>query len=346
MSFSIPKTIIPNYTTCDTLPSGLPQIGTAIKDLPPGAETAAKKAHSTAVTKLREQFVSDTERYNHALNNANVRADAAEKVISNERWKKVAAITALVATIIGIVGAIVATAITGTLPLLAIAIPFTIALVPSSYYTHIFRLKVSDLENDIAAPKQLQAPTLHLPTYYPSDDLDLKQSRIDAQNAMAAKSTLQQFANSPYSPERITGYALLGDKTPSYYARCLQLSHIYNTVIREKQGYTSQATQEVAKLKRELESWKSKEDSFINSQEWALANREIVRPRKPVPGVIHAVGNVLTRFQLDNRKSEIATNYAKRSADIQTWYSQTMQNISSAYDKAISSLERQFAAAA
>lgn len=297
MSFSIPITIHPVYSVLalDSFP--LLEVGTAIKDLPEGTETAMKKAHKLAIDEFREKFKIDTLRaeeqykadklqFDSDFQAAKKRASEAEQVIDKVRHKQVWAITFLAISVVAAAGAIISAAVTHTWPILFVAAPFLIGIAPISYYVHIFRKKISSLEREINFPNQMHSPSLqlppyHPPTYSPDQDLDLSQARLKAQHALASLSQLKQLAHSDYTHDQVVSYALLdkvtqmsSEKRPRFYATCLQLIISQKKIDDELSQYNTAANEEYNKLMEEARLWKSQQDTHLAQQESALHQQE------------------------------------------------------------------------
>lgn len=360
MAFSIPQTIHPVYTIPGSSPVNVMlNVGASIKDLPPDTETTVKKANDVAVVKVKQQYEADSIQFDKDFQAAEIKAKNAEKIISNTRNKKVIAITLLVATIIATVVTIIFAAITQTWPILFIAAPCLIALVPSSYYTHIFRVSVNELEHDIEAPSKMKRPVLNLPVYNPKQDMNLLQSRIDTQNKLALMS-IRQIFDANISNDEIVGYELLNEvtqiqieKRPAFYAKCIQLINAYGQIDREYKQYCGKAESEYNKLHRELREWKSQQDSYLQSQELALHEqertvRQITEARRRGELVnVHTrgvVGTILSRRKLDNMKSQVAEGYGRRDVQNRNWYDTTVQTIQSTYQQASANIENQYSA--
>lgn len=358
MAFSIPQTIQPVYTIPDLgSVNVMLNVGSAVKDLPPGAETTMKKANDIAVVKVTQRYQADSIQFEKDFEAAEIKAQKAEKMISSTRNKKAIAITLLVATIIATVATVVLAAVTQTWPILFIAAPCLIALVPSSYYTHIFRVSVDELEDDIAAPSKMTRPVLKLPVYDPKQDIDLQQTRVDIQNQIATMS-LRQISETNLSTDAIFGYELLdrvtqiqSEKRPTFYAKCIQLINAYGRIENEYKQYFGKAEREYNKLHTELQQWKSQQDSHLQSQEFALFEqertaRQINEARRRGECVnVHTggfLGSMLSRWELDNMRSQVAEGYGRRDAQNRIWYTTTVQTIKNGYQQASTNIEEQY----
>ncbi|MCE5293649.1 MAG: hypothetical protein LLF94_03420 [Chlamydiales bacterium] len=362
MAFSIPAAIYPKFHVPDTasIVNG-PKVGLAIKDVANDQETTNKRVHAAAVARITEQYKADDAQYSKDFTTATIKAEAAKKVIGSERFKKVLAITALVATIIGIVGAVIATAVTGTLPLLFIAVPFVVGLVPASYYTHIFRKSVDSLDADIARPSQIRKPVLYLPEYNMAHDFELKQSRESAVNVLSSKSTLRQVYETRYTTHDIVQFALLErmtqapeNKRPQFYAKVVELINAMGKADANKAEYKSDTEREFYKLDSELAKWNQTEQQYISSQELKLAtnssihthttfNRRNPKPVRVVSAVVGTATAILTRMEIDRRKTEVLNTYIQRNQANRAWKSNLLNKIDQKYTKAIGKLETQFA---
>jgi hypothetical protein len=232
-------------------------------------------------------------------------ASKASGAIGSARLKKALAITALVIAILGTIAAIAAAAATQLWPVCFAILPFAIAIVPSSIFTHIFRKQVSELEDVIAKPGTIKKPILRLPSYDPSCDLDLEESCIALQNRFSRMSIeqLHDFRTSDFNsykdladrysdmligyemrqldcdhfPEKIVGYALLDratiirpEKRPAFYAKSIQLIESFAKIRSELGDYTRELCETNKAMRNELKEWKSEQDDFIRSQEWHL----------------------------------------------------------------------------
>lgn len=368
MLFSTLPSISPIHTLPVVPPAAVSlNIGSAIKDAQPGSGTEMEKANSIAIKRIVEKFEADQVQYNQDLQAASLKATEASKVIGEARKNKAIAITLLVANIITIVGVSLAAVLTGTWPIAFAATPFLIGLVPTSYYTDIFCNQVSHLDRDLNAPSQLAKPAMQqLPIYNPKKDLDLKQSRIDAQNALASM-TLQQIAKSEWSNQDIVNYALLdrvtvikSEKHPAFYAKCVQLIEGYRHIVKEHHNFLEAAEREFKLIKRELKSWKEKQDAYIQSQEWvyeqrqremernAVQQRQARRRGEHVP-VYTTVGttmgrlaNSISRRELESLKLDVAENYGRKDSENRYWYQNTLAAIHTAFNQAIDNLNQQF----
>lgn len=361
MAFSIPQNIQPTYTIPESDPVNVfLNVGAYIKDLPENAVTAMQKTHNANVKILKEQHKADLAQFDIDFQAAEIKANSAQTIIGKMKHKKAIAITLLVATIIATVTTIVVAALTQTWPILFIAVPCLIALVPTSYYTDIFRVEVNKLENDIAAPKKMKRPVLNLPIYNPKHDLDLLKSRLDMQNSLALMS-LREIHGLNMSQDTLLGYDLLNraaviqpEKRPAFYGKCIQLINAINQINKEYRQYSDKAEREYTKLNEELRKWKSKEDYDILTQERTLQDHERtlreVREAQRRGELVHVhttgiVGNVLSRWQLEERKADVAKNYGRRDEQISNWHAKTMQSIQKAYQEACEDIEKQYIAA-
>lgn len=336
------------------------QVGSSVVDMPQGAETTMKKANLVAVTREYERFNSSSIQYEIDFKAATIKAEQAKTVVDDARKKKILAITAVAATAIAVAAVVAAAIVTQTWPILFIATPFLIGMVPASYYTHIFRKNVTSLENDIAAPQKIQKPYLNLPVYDPQRDLDLQQTRINVQNTLAQK-TLKELAQVSWSNNTLINYALLDrvtvltpEKRPVFYAKTIQLIEAYGEIVKEHNSYLSQARREFDKLDNELRSWKREQDSLISSAEYNLLEAERFQTqidearRRGEPAPVRPAGhflNTISRWELDSQRSRVGENYGRRDAQNNTWYESTMNNINVAFSIAIAELERQYATA-
>jgi hypothetical protein len=369
MGFSV-SPIQPMYSNFSVPAAGFTgtslQVGTAVKDLPTDGATQMKKEYEHAVKSAHEQYKNDTEQYKVDFELATTKAQEAAKVISEERKKKMIAVTLLVTTIIASVGILIASAVTMTWPIAVAAVPFLIALVPTSYYTHIFRTSVSQLEHRIRAPKALPKPALGLPApYNPKLDMDLPGTRTELQNSLALK-TLAGLVETGHSTDDMVRYALLDraprqladDKRPAFYGKCIQLIQAYGRVCEERSHFEAQAGTEHHRLRHELCHWKSQQDGHISvaeanlhEQERKEHQRKIVEAQNPKSnqGVCKTVlegARIITheiaKIDLDNQKKEIERTYGRREAEITNWYSNTTEAISTQFAAAMSQLEQQY----
>lgn len=359
MVFSIPQPIHPVYTLPPSGPVGVSlNVGTAIKDMPQGADTTMKRDHNFAVIQAKERFDAAEKQYENDFQLATQKATTASNAIGDARKKKIIAITILAASIIAIVGTAIALGVSGLWPVALIAVPFLMALVPTSYYTHLFRKLVSSLENDIQAPGLLPKPVLTLPVYNPKQDLDLLQSRIDAQNILAL-GNLKQLAESKWSNDQITNYALLDrvtpismDKRPQFYAKCIQLIDGFGLIMKQHTALKSQADHEFQKMDQALKEWKRDQDSYISSQEWTLreqerqqaAIREARLAGRPIPvySPLSGIATLLSRWELEKLKTTTAETYGRRDSDNRGWYRSTLVSIETTFQQASNHLEMQY----
>lgn len=359
MAFSIPQTIYPAYTIPEPGPVNVRlNVGASIKDLPPNAETTMKKANDMAIAKTIRQFEADSTQFDKDLKAAEIKAESAKKIISKTRNKKALSITSLAANIIAIVAVGVIAVATWTWPILFAAVPFAIGSVPSSYYTHVFCKKVNELENDIAAPGKMKRPVLTLPVYNPKKDMDLLQSRIDTQNTLASMS-IRQIFDADVSNDEIIGYELLNrathispEKRPAFYAKCIQLINAYGQIDKEYKQYNDKAQREYDKLDREFRNWKSQQESYLRSQEWALQERErrvnrTCRENEEslTVQIIDGVGTMFSRWELEKMKTQFIEGSVRRDMQNREWYKTTVQAIKNAYQQASVNIENQYAVA-
>lgn len=360
MVFSIPKNFTPGYT----LPADEPinntlLVGEAIKDLPNGTETTMKKNHDVTVIQIKEKFTHNLNEYNQNFQTASLKAAEAAKLIGNARMKKAIAITLVATTAIALAGITAATLATGMSVIAFTAIPFIIGSIPTAYYARIFSKAVANLENTISAPDKLVKPKLVLPTYNPSYDLDLEQSRINVQNLLSSM-TIPELAVSEWSKQDIINYALLDrvtainpDKRPKFYARCIQLINVYGKNQAERNQLLALAKQEYRKLDSELNRWKSDQESYIQNQEWALRNKEHAQIQMQerqkhkhqvtsLTGIVGSVSTAISRWELDRVKASVAENYGRRDTENIHWYSNTVGIIDTAYARAMTRLAVKF----
>ncbi len=356
MAFSIPPFIFPTYKVAeaDFAPPRIPNIGSKVKDLPDDANTRMKQEHDAEVIRVKEEYRINNEQYKSDLARTTSIAVTAATKIDNARFKKAMAITALALAAIGLVGALIATSVTGTLPLLIIAAPFAIGLIPSTYYTVIFSKAVSTLHNQIQAPGLLIRPVLKLPHYIPGNDLDLRQTRLDAQNTLVSCNTLASLAKSRYSQKEITDYALFdrfakvtNANRPNFYAKAFQLTTIYNNVVKQKQDYEARATNAHGNMQKELNTWKAQRDIHIANQEYQLSRvQQSEDPHAPPPSkgrvAVAEFYNRTARRQINDERATNDQLYATRAVQNQTWLRDTQENIQVAYKEAIDNLEAKF----
>lgn len=348
---SIPQTIYPIYSIPPESPveSSL-HVGAAIKDLPIGSETEMKKHHSLAIISAKKQFKSELSQYEENFKVALLKAVEAEKIIGDARQKKIIAITLLVGSIITVVGSVIAATVTGTLPLAFIAAPFLVGIIPSSYYIHIFRKQVSKLEHDIKAPNKLYKPALNLPIYNQKNDLDLAQSRLDVQNQVAMMS-ICELAKSSIT-KQITSYALLDRVTrmseenrPHFYAKCIQLINANDQILKEYNTYAKTVESEFKKMNNSLKAWKNQQDFHIANQESNLLQQDFneiytrrERPLKPILGL----STVISKWDLENFKTEVAVSFARRDSENRQWFRRTSADIETAFEQARKEIESQY----
>lgn len=131
--FSVPQHIQPVFNFTQIHPPLPPHsLGAAVKDHPNGALTAkrqevdqaiatVKEKHQAEGAKASELYQAKNSQYNRDLSSAERKARAAEGQIDQVKIKKAVAITLLVLNSIAAVGLLIASAATGTLPLLLIA---------------------------------------------------------------------------------------------------------------------------------------------------------------------------------------------------------------------------------
>ncbi len=358
MAFSIPAPITPRFALpgLDEQPTGI-YVGVGVRDLPSGAETTMKRANDARVIQVREEHRIATDGYVQDLARKQGIAQDASTKIGEARKKQIHAITALAVTIIGVIGAIAATWITGTLPLLFVAAPFAIALIPASYYTHIFSKTVSQLDADIAAPGLLKRPVLSLPQYRPETDLELKTSRLNVVAKLAINPTLKGLIESHLPSDVITNYDLLDRvttidpaKKPQVYAKTMQLMTLYTNTVTQYHAYSNQAESENAHLQQELKDWKEKQQGIIDNQERQLEAliREQQDPNKLEKStggkIFTSLSNELQRQQIESQKASLVQDCLNRKQQISAWLRDTNLAIQTAYQEAIGQLETKFTA--
>lgn len=360
MVFSIPPQIIANYPIPDPNNAGSTlSIGTAVKDMPDDSDTPMKIEHNLKVQRAQEKYSIEQTEYDHDFKRLTDIAGIAKASIGEARKKKLYAITALAATIITAVGIILATTLSGALPFAWIAVPFLIGIVPTSYYTHIFRSRVMQLESEIRAPQRLPKPVLALPTYKPSVDPDLRQTRINIQNSLAHKS-LSELANAKYSDDFIVSYALLDkvtmiapEKRPVFYAKCIQLIHAYGKICEERQRCLRMMDDSYHQLTNNLTKWKSDQDKNMRALEYALQHPEQSmtkttchmseeKPHRTVVTSVRVVSPEESRFNLDKQKKEIERTYGAREADLRNWRINTATAINTSFGNAYNTLQQQY----
>lgn len=358
---SIPQTIYPSYTMPAAAPSAAhPLVGQAVKDLPEGSETEMKKAVALQAAKTQEAYDSSLKEYNSAFNAATFRAELAEQQIDGVRRKKALAITLLVASILLTVGITVAALATGAWPLLFAAVPCVAGIAYFSYIIDTANQQLRQLKMDINAPGKLQMPQLSLPVYHPERDLDLEKTRITAQNTLASTS-LKEFAHSGWTTAQITNYALLDRATqlddqsrPAFYAHCIHLIQAYGKLAAERSNYYSSADSEQSRLYSELHQWNSAQEASIHAQEMQVTYSPHLHVGRQVRitrhGHMHTyprmhVSPTVTftpRWQIDNMRADLHSQYARRSAEIDAWYQSTRNAIENGFTQAVDTLNRQF----
>lgn len=359
MAFSIPQTIYPVFNS-NIVHNNLDHldVGKGVQDLPSGAETEMKQSHDIESARIQKQYTQDLAQYEHNFQSASVKATKASTLIDGALKKQAIAITLLVASIVAVVGIAVASIVTGTWPIAFIAVPFLIAIVPTSYYTDIFRKLVDTLEGDIKAPGRLRQPILELPVYNPRKDLDLAQSRMSAQNEIAFM-TLQQIAESEWSNDEIIRYALLdkvapltSEQRPAFYSKCIQLINEYGKIVKEQNRYLDSAESEYKRIKHELKEWKNQQEEHIRLQEHTFHHQYEVQVRlnharrrtgRLLVTPHMSMGRVLSRWDLERMKAEVAEGYGRRDNEIRNWHKNTLHVINSTALQAKQNIEWQFA---
>lgn len=360
MIFSIPSPMSPVYT----MPSAGPMataitVGNAVKDLENSTDTQMGKAHAAAVQKAHAQFKEDQSQYKIDLESAVEKAEDAERLIGPASRKKMEAITILVANIVGVAGVVIASALTGTWPLAFMAVPFLVGMVPASYYVNIFSQSVAKLEEDRKAPHRLNKPVLRLPTYNAEKDLELRQTRLNAQNAFAEMTTLQQLAKSKWTSDEIVNYALLDRATPidpakrpAFYGKCIQLIKGYGVIVKEREAFLNYASGEYNQMDQRLRSWKRERLDLIESRKENIdirgrrlprrVRRDLNHGRVPVLPMVKGAFLSIEKNRLYNQESDVHRDYAELSLIAKNWHANALNAINTAFNQALAHLEYQY----
>lgn len=359
--FSIPPNINVNYpTTMPEAPVGGINVGAAIKDMEPGAFTPTKLAHDERVSAIRKQFEINMKEYNQQFKTLTEAAGKASEAMPEARKNKIIAISALAVTIVAAVGLLCAAAATGMLPLAFAAIPLLGLIGVESYFVHNARTNVSGLNAQIEAPGRLPKPQLRLPVYDPGKDLDLRETRMDAQNALS-RMTLTQIAASGYSTTKIAKYALLdraAHVSPQgrevFYAHFNQLIDVLGEVKRKHDSYVRQIANENSKLKSEFTAWAQMQRNSLASQKQLIVDRrrELGRQDEARAHGVPVRGNFFEKVHLeqavaDRRRQKDLFNhtYHAKDAEIQKWHGDIVSLEKSKFQETIAMIEGQFNAA-
>lgn len=363
MLFSIPTPMSPVYTMPQAgTVAAAPTVGNAVKDLENSADTQMGKIHAIALQKVQAQFKEDQAQYEIDFQSAVDKAEDAKRLIGSANRKKMEAITVLVANILAVAGVVIASALTGVWPLVFIAVPFLVGMVPSSYYVSIFCQTAAKLERDIQAPNRLNKPVLHLPTYNSEKDLELRQSRLNAQNAFAEMPTLQQVATYKWSSDEIVNYALLDRvtkiddaKRPAFYGKCIQLIKGYGVIVKEREKFLNYALSEYNSMDQRLRSWKRERMEVIESRKENIeirdrrlprgARRDLRRGRVPVRPLVKGVFLSIEKNRLYNQESDVHRDYAKLSLMAKNWHAHALNAINTAFNQALGHIEYQYTVA-
>lgn len=334
-------------------------VGSKIKDQRDGSETITMREQSRQVTQATADFVTATNTYKEQHLSASKRAEEAKQEISSPLKNKAIAITLLVTAIILVIAPIIAAVLTGTWAFALLALPFLIALVPASHYTHIFRKSVSQLESDIAAPKALPVPVKRvIAPYVAANDLDLRTSRISAINQLSSK-TLREINNSRFSIPQIVDYALLdGTTTPhhraEFYSRSVYLMNTLNELDRLQGIFDRSINTEFDKFASQLRKWHAFEELQISFEESYLRQDEQQRiqnqaprqPGQPAPSLVRTVlSNVdlaIRKGLLESRKREFYTLHGRLTAEINAWRTQSVERVRIAYQDNVMRLENAY----
>jgi len=338
-------------------------VGTAVKDLPEGAETDMKKSVALTASRVQQKFDADLHQYEEDIEVASTRAKQALDRIDGERTGKAIAVTLLVVSILATIGAIVAAAATGILPLLFVAVPLIAVIAASSYYVHHFNTEIAQLKRDIASPSLLTKPVLNLPSYDSAKDLDLEKSRTNAQNTIATMS-LEAVAQSNWSTEQLRDYALLDrvtqldeDSRPAFYAKCIELIHSYNKIAAERLNYLNSAESEHNRLWSELHRWKQDQEAYIRSQEMQVsytyrAGLSVHRTHHPYSRHRHLVTRPTVRivptytfrpnWEINRMREAADSQFAHRSSEIANWHQNTVHAIESGFNQTTQTLDHKF----
>jgi len=311
--------IIPNYSvpSMEAAPSWGIQVGQAVRDLPTGAETTAKRAHSVAETSIRLQFEADTIAYEQALPALLEKAQSAKSEIGPTKTKQSFAILALALDIIGAIGVTIAAAATRSPTLTYAAISLWVIAIPAAITNWYFSEKEASLRSDIEAPVR-QKPVLTLPVYHSERDLELAETRKAVQNALGGKTSVKKLAHSGFSTDDCISYALLdkvvpltNDKKTAFYAKCTQLMDACTKIESQKKTYTDQANHAFKERKNELKRWRSDQNRSIGAY-----------------------------IRSSNERM-----YSKSSEQNRRWLEETTKAIETQYIQAMKELEKQFSQA-
>lgn len=359
--FSIPANINVNYpTTMPETPVGGINVGAAIKDMEPGAFTPTKLAHDQKVAAIREQFEINMREYHQQFETLTEAAGKASEAMPEARKNKIIAISALAVTIVATVGLLCAAAATGMLPLAFAAIPLLGLIGVESYFVHSTRTIVSGLKAQIEAPGRLPKPQLRLPVYEPSKDLDLRETRMDAQNVLS-RMTLTQIASSGYSTTKIAKYALLDraakvspESREVFYAQVNQLIDVLGEIKRKHDSYARQIANENSRLKNEFNAWAQVQRNSLASQKQLIVDRrrELGRQDEARAHGVPVRGNLFEKMHLEQaiadrkrQKNLFNETYRAKEVEIHNWYNNVFAVERNKFQEAISLVESRFNAA-
>lgn len=364
MTYNLPSIPSVNYYNfslpIEEQPLAQLQVGGMIKDQEDGTITSAKIAYDKAVVKAESDYEADMVKYKEKHDAASIKAKDAELEVQKPRKMKAASITALVLSILTSVGLGIAGAVTGTLPLLFIAIPFALAIAPSGYFTNKYCKLVNKLDKIINAPKKMAVPQkAYVKPYHVEDDLDLRSTRINALNTLAQK-TISGLAQSKWSKTQMLNYGLLDyaiNLTPStksaFYAKTFQLIDAYHSMNTKKSEAEGSLNYQHRTMQKDLDHWKSEQDCQIQQREHDLEERQNLHDREwyrdrreGQPHTIWHIGDTFditsSRNNIESYKHKIAITYGQMRSDISHWYQQSHSILETEHQRAIHSLETRY----
>lgn len=340
-------------------------VGSAIRDLEDGANTVMKRAVEEECGRLQEKHAADTSQFQLKLRGAQAEGARAALVVDKSRMYKGIAITLLVGAIVGLLSIIIVAAVTQIWPIFFAAIPFSIAIAPTSYLTHIFRVRVASLEQTIAAPGSMRAPILQLPVYNPSEDLDLYSTRQRVMTSFVCR-TLKELtevsARFPY--DIIIGYALLGRlvevgerKKSEFYQKCIDIIKLQRKINERQVLFHRKIRDEHSSCTAQLNTWKHREEGAIYREQAAL-NWDIVQAQNRAYDTANRSSRVRTYQVVDNlssqwniagrqdelsrRSASVARSFATTSDAIDEWQRATSSQLERKYNEACEVLQRRF----
>lgn len=332
MTVIIPTNITANYLYTGKNNAALQvlEVGKSIKDLDANAATTMKSKHEAEIVGAKDKFKAIEIDYNARLATANAKAGDAANNLKTHNVKRIVAITFLALCIIAAVALFIAAFMTFMAPLVFVALPIIGGAMVAGYFAHSESNNMDKCKSIMSAPGKMRKPELVLPKYDAGADLELLDTRVEKQNAIAMQK-LEEIAASNCSPVDIVNFALLDkvvaikpENRPQFYATCAKLIVFSQMNLKEKRRVIEKTASEVEKYVAQLDQWAQTEKRRL----------EVYRSETYRGQAIAA-----------NALMNLGMQRGKGLESIKNWEAQTLTAINDGYAKACKELGTEYYAA-